>query len=157
VGLRYSDESKDGGFSQPSAFYPSCEAQLANFNGTFPPAPAALNGNLVVLGCFPFLAPADLPQAAFLPLPRSFQDTFEDDELIYTGKIGYEFTPDISTYASFTHGYKSGGFNLDRPFIKSSQTSKFLSSLVHNLQHSMFRSLKRKVSKLKPFCVRRIR
>lgn len=113
VGLRYSDESKDGGFSQPSASYPSCEAQLANFNGAFPPAPAALNGNLVVLGCFPFLAPADLPQSAFLPLPRSFQDTFKDDELIYTGKIGYEFTPDISTYASFTHGYKSGGFNLD--------------------------------------------
>ena len=113
VGLRYSDESKDGSFSQPSAFYPSCEAQLGNFNGAFPPAPAALNGNLVVLGCFPFLAPADLPQAAFLPLPRSFDDTFEDDELIYTGKIGYEFTPDISTYASFTHGYKSGGFNLD--------------------------------------------
>ncbi len=121
VGLRYSDESKDGSFSQPEAFYPSCEAQLGNFNGTFPPAPAALNGNLVVLGCFPFLAPADLPLAfpqpalggAFLPLPRTFDDTFEDDELIYTGKIGYEVTPDISTYASFTHGFKSGGFNLD--------------------------------------------
>jgi len=116
VGLRYSDESKDGSFSQPSASYDSCVNQLGNFDlatGSFPPAPAALTGNLVVLGCFPFLAPADLPLSAALPLPRSFDDTFEDDELIYTGKIGYEFTPDISTYASFTHGYKSGGFNLD--------------------------------------------
>lgn len=113
IGLRYSDESKDGGYSQPEAFYPSCTGQLANFNGAFPPAPAALNGNLVVLGCFPFLAPADLPQAAFLPLPRTFDSTFKDDELIYTGKLGYEVNQDISTYASFTHGYKSGGFNLD--------------------------------------------
>lgn len=116
IGLRYSDESKDGSFSQPSVSYDSCVNQLGNFNpatGAFPPAPAALTGNLVVLGCFPFLAPADLPLSAVLPLPRSFDDTFKDDELIYTGKIGYEFTPDVSTYASFTHGYKSGGFNLD--------------------------------------------
>ena len=118
VGLRYSDESKDGSFSQPEAFYPSCEAQLANFDpatGSFPPAIAPLTGTLTVLGCFPFLAPADNPLAFAtpLPLPRTFDDTFEDDELIYTGKIGYEVTPDISTYASFTHGFKSGGFNLD--------------------------------------------
>ena len=118
IGLRYSDESKDGSFSQPVANYDSCTSQLANFNpatGAFPPAPAALTGNLVVLGCFPFLAPADHPFAFAtpLPLPRTFDDTFKDDELIYTGKLGYEFTPDISTYASFTHGYKSGGFNLD--------------------------------------------
>ena len=118
VGLRYSDESKDGSFSQPQANYASCTAQLAGFNGAtggYGALPAALTGNLTVLGCFPFLAPADLPIAFVtpLPLPRTFDDTFEDDELIYTGKLGYEFTPDISTYASFTHGYKSGGFNLD--------------------------------------------
>jgi len=43
VGLRYSDESKDGGFSQPQASYDSCTAQLGNFDfatGSFPPAPA---------------------------------------------------------------------------------------------------------------------
>ena len=117
IGLRYSDESKTGSFSQPQANYPSCEAQLGNFDfatGGFPPDPGGfLTGNLVVLGCFPFLAPADLPQAAFLPLPRTFNEDFNDEELIYTGKIGYEFTPDISTYASFSHGFKSGGFNLD--------------------------------------------
>ena len=118
VGLRYSDESKDGSFSQPNASYPSCTAQLAGFNGAtggYGPLPAALTGNLTVLGCFPFLAPADHPLAFAtpLPLPRSFDDTFEDKELIYTGKIGYEVSDDISTYASFSHGFKSGGFNLD--------------------------------------------
>lgn len=119
VGLRYSDESKDGGFSQPSANYASCSAQLAGFNTTVPGAynfaSPALNGNLTVLGCFPFLAPADHPLAFAtpLPLPRTFDGTFKDDELIYTAKLGYDVSPDISTYASFTHGYKSGGFNLD--------------------------------------------
>ncbi|MEP3889619.1 MAG: TonB-dependent receptor [Hellea sp.] len=117
VGLRYSDESKDGSFSQPQANYASCTNQLAGFDTTVPGAfqfaSPALNGNLVVLGCFPFLAPADHPLSAILPLPRTFDDTFKDDELIYTGKLGYEITPDVSTYASFTHGYKSGGFNLD--------------------------------------------
>ncbi len=29
-----------------------------------------------------------------------------------TGKIGYDFG-DVNAYASFTHGFKSGGFNLD--------------------------------------------
>lgn len=135
VGLRYSDESKDGSFSQPTAFYPSCTAQLAGFNGAtggYGPLPAALTGNLTVLGCFPFLAPADLPLAFAtpLPLPRTFDDTFEDDELIYTGKIGYEFNPDISTYASFTHGYKSGGFNLDSTAAIGGADPRFASEIV---------------------------
>jgi outer membrane receptor protein involved in Fe transport len=65
------------------------------------------------LGCFGFTAPADLPQAAVLPLPRTFQENFNDEELIYTVKLGYEFSPSINTYASFTHGYKAGGINLD--------------------------------------------
>ncbi len=38
---------------------------------------------------------------------------FKDNELIYTGKLLWEPVDDINTYASFTHGYKSGGFNLD--------------------------------------------
>ena len=47
------------------------------------------------------------------PLPREFDDTFSDEELIYTGKISYEFAAPVTVYGSFTHGYKSGGFNLD--------------------------------------------
>lgn len=134
VGLRYSDESKDGGFAQPNASYPSCSAQLAGFNttvpGSYPFASPALTGNLTVLGCFPFLAPADHPLSAVLPLPRTFNGKFEDDELIYTGKIGYEVTPDISTYASLTHGYKSGGFNLDSTAAILGADPKFASETV---------------------------
>ena len=121
VGLRYSDESKDGSYSQSSVNNPVCPAILSNILGAppvgAPPAPplgTALGNGLFGLGCLAFVAPADLPAAlAGVPLPRSFSEEFNDDELIYTGKIGYEFTPDITTYASYTHGYKSGGFNLD--------------------------------------------
>ena len=79
-----------------------------------PPLGTALGNGLFGTGCFAFTATADLPFVNFgIPLPQTFTEDFDDDELIYTGKIGYEFSPDISTYASFTHGYKSGGFNLD--------------------------------------------
>lgn len=111
VGLRYSDESKDGSFSQSDVNNPLCTAILGAIGAGA--VPGALINNVFGTGCFAFTAPADLPQAAVFPLPRTFESTFEDDELIYTGKLGYKFGFGTSAYASFTHGYKSGGFNLD--------------------------------------------
>lgn len=118
VGLRYTDESKTGAFTQPVSNNDVCPGLLSTFNTAqgapaFGATPASLFGTLLGTGCFAFTAPADLPQSAFLPLPRTFDDEFNDEELIYTGKVSYKFTPDISTYASFTHGFKAGGFNLD--------------------------------------------
>jgi len=124
-GLRYTDESKDGAFTQPASTNETCTGLASNvFLGNplgAPAIPAALPApTLFALGCFAFTAPADLaspvgPTFASLgiPLPTTFDDEFNDDELIYTVKLGYEVTPDISTYASFTHGFKTGGFNLD--------------------------------------------
>ena len=65
------------------------------------------------LGCFAFVAPAIGSDANPFPLPRPFVSEFSDEELIYTGKVSYEFADPVTVYASFTHGYKSGGFNLD--------------------------------------------
>jgi outer membrane receptor protein involved in Fe transport len=136
VGLRYSDESKDGSFSQSDVTNPLCPAILGSIGAGAVPGP--LITNVFGLGCLAFVAPADLPQAIGapgnsplrLPLPLSFNDTFEDDELIYTGKIGYDVTPDISAYASFTHGYKSGGFNLDSTAASGGADPRFLSEEV---------------------------
>jgi len=125
VGVRYVDESKDGTFVQPQASSSGClgvvgapgVGGIANGN-----VPASLLPLAVGLGCFPFVVQADLPFAQGiapaasplqLPLPLTFDETFEDDELIYTIKGSYKFTPEISGYAGFTHGFKSGGFNLD--------------------------------------------
>ncbi|MEO0906688.1 MAG: TonB-dependent receptor [Pseudomonadota bacterium] len=117
VGLRYSDESKDGAFEQLASNPGACPGIVSNVVGAplngAPPIPGALVPTILITGCFPFVAPADLPAAAALPLPQTFSGTFDDDELIYTGKLSYEFAAPVNVYASFTHGYKSGGFNLD--------------------------------------------
>lgn len=121
-GLRYTDESKTGAFLQPAVTNDTCPAAISNaFLGAVPPgaAPLApfgpgLGGGVFALGCFAFTAPADLPTTAFgIPTPTTFSEDFEDDELIWTVKAGYELTPNINTYASFTHGFKAGGLNLD--------------------------------------------
>ncbi len=116
LGLRYSDESKDGSFTQSNVDNQLCPATLNAVAGGLPPGVPVTS--VLGLGCLAFLAPADLelsdsPVTAIFPTPRTFDEKFEDDELIYTAKLGYEIAPSVSTYASFTHGYKSGGFNLD--------------------------------------------
>ncbi len=118
IGLRYSDESKDGSFQQLAVNPGACPGIVNNVAGGplapgQPRIPGALVPTILITGCFPFVAPADLAASAVLPLPRTFDGTFDDEELIYTGKLSYEFADPITIYASFTHGYKSGGFNLD--------------------------------------------
>lgn len=133
VGLRYVDESKDGKFEQTGGQFNACNAFYSTVAAGFAP-----NTNLsdvirldelsAVVNCFVFAAPAidadNLqepfatvaagPQAYLLnSLPQEFDDTFEDDELVYTVKGSYAVNDTTNVYASFTHGFKSGGFNLD--------------------------------------------
>lgn len=129
LGARWSDETKSGGYQQLASNPGACPGIVSNVVGAplngAPPIPdlTAVGGpslvpTTLVLGCFPFVAPADLAAAAVLPLPRTFPGPlsnvgdFSDDELIWTVKLGYEFD-NINLYGGFTHGYKSGGFNLD--------------------------------------------
>lgn len=126
VGARYSWEDKSGSFTQPAVNNQICPATL-NALGIIP---AALRPSFIGLGCFGFTAPADLPQAAALPLVRTFDSDFEDEELIYTVKLGYEFSPAVNAYASFTHGYKAGGINLDTTAAVGGADPSFLSEEV---------------------------
>ncbi len=132
VGARYSWEDKSGGFTQTASNNAICPATLTAIGAGATPAvvPAALRPTFVALGCFGFTAPADLPQAAVLPLVRTFQSDFNDEELIYTVKLGYEISPSVSSYASFTHGYKSGGINLDTTAAVLGADPTFLSEEV---------------------------
>ncbi len=133
-GLRYSNESKDGSYASVSNTNPTCNGILANSAAlrltNADPRVRALGGTALVLGCLPFLAPADSSAAAVLPLPRSFTGKFKDSELIYTGKLLYEFDIPVNVYASFTHGYKSGGFNLDSTAAIGGANPAFRSELV---------------------------
>jgi len=111
VGLRYSDESKQGDFVQSANTNPTCTGALGFAAANQPPSPlAGLVGPIVGLGCFAFTAPT-IPGVP--GLPQEFDVPFNDTELIYTGKIAYEFEAPVTAYASFTHGFKSGGINFD--------------------------------------------
>jgi iron complex outermembrane recepter protein len=126
VGARYSWEDKSGGFTQTATNNQICPSVL----GALGNIPTALRPTFIGLGCFGFTAPANLPQAAALPLVRTFQSDFDDKELIYTVKLGYAFSPSVNSYASFTHGYKSGGINLDTTAAVNGADPTFLSEEV---------------------------
>jgi len=81
---------------------------------TAPPTggPSAL-GLGTVFACTAFTAPAVPPGAGGGLLPETFNETFNDDEFIYTIQGSWKPNNDVLLYAGFTHGYKAGGFNLD--------------------------------------------
>ncbi|MEP2987690.1 MAG: TonB-dependent receptor [Parasphingorhabdus sp.] len=128
VGLRYSDESKDGSFTQPGINNNLCLPTLGQVGAGNVPAPLA--NTVAALGCFAFTAPAIGNDTIAFPLPRPFDSDFSDEELIYTGKVSYEFADPVTVYASFTHGYKSGGFNLDSTAAAGGADPRFLSEEV---------------------------
>ena len=116
LGLRYSDDSKRASFEQLEVWNPACDAARAN---------AALFPTLPVTDPRRALAPL-APIAAGLTClagasrvnagpgsPQTFDQPFDDSHLIYTAKLLWSPNPDIHGYLSFSHGYKSGGFNLD--------------------------------------------
>jgi iron complex outermembrane recepter protein len=137
-GLRYASETKDGSYASVSNSNATCRGIVANAAAlqltNADPRVRTLGGTALVLGCLPFLAPADLAASAVLPLPRSFSGKFKDDELIYTGKLLYEFNIPVNVYASFTHGYKAGGFNLDSTAAIGGANPQFRSELVDSYE-----------------------
>ena len=124
LGARYVDETKDASFNQlagtTGAGASACQASV---NGVLTGAvPAALRAGMIGLNCFPFAtsvaltAPAAIGgglASAKLPLPRVWSQEFKDDEITYTAQLGYKANEDLLLYAGYSHGFKSGGFNLD--------------------------------------------
>ncbi len=113
-GLRYIREEKDGRYRQLDASNQACtNARLntgslaAGLGVTNPLFPLfAASGAFT---CFPFAeAVTGLPGA-----PEEFDEEFADNAITGTVKLAVNFNEDINGYFSFTHGYKTGGFNLD--------------------------------------------
>jgi outer membrane receptor protein involved in Fe transport len=130
VGLRWSDETKTGGFNQLASNNPACLTLLSGVPTIAGVVGAGLVPNVLGTGCFAFTAPAIGTDAIAFPLPRQFNVPFSDEELIYTGKITYQFDAPVTAYASFTHGYKSGGINLDITANSGGADPTFLSEEV---------------------------
>jgi iron complex outermembrane receptor protein len=124
VGARYVNETKDARFNQLGATTGAgSSACQASVNGVLAgTVPAALRSGLIGINCFPFATSVNLTAPAalgsglasrLLPLPRLWNQRFKDDEITYTGQVAYKATDDLLLYAGFSHGFKSGGFNLD--------------------------------------------
>ena len=125
LGARYVSETKDGSFNQLAATTASaCQATVnALLLRAMPSAvPQTAQQGTLLINCFPFAASTNLtaPSAlggglasAWLPLPRLWAQKFKDDEITYTGQLGYKPNEDLLLYAGYSHGFKSGGFNLD--------------------------------------------
>ena len=135
LGARYVDEKKDGFFDQIAARSNACQAIV---NG-FPVLPATLRGTLLAATCFPFATSVSLTAPAalgggsaslVLPLPREFNTTFKDDEITYTGQLSYNSNNGFLAYASFSRGFKSGGFNLDPTSAVNGADPRFQSEKV---------------------------
>ncbi len=131
LGARYVWERKSGGFTQPFNNNQVCPvaANLATNPALADAAPV-----LIGFGCFGFTAPADLPLSAVLPLVRTFDAEFRDEELIWTANLNYAITPDINVYAGFTHGMKAGGINLDTTANVGANRPVFLSEIVDSYE-----------------------
>ena len=124
LGARYVNETKDASFNQlagtTGAGASACQASV---NGVLTGGvPAPLRAGMIGINCFPFAtsvaltAPAAIGgglASAKLPLPRVWSQEFKDDEITYTAQLGYKANEDLLLYAGYSHGFKSGGFNLD--------------------------------------------
>jgi iron complex outermembrane receptor protein len=119
LGARYVDERKDAGFRQLQSSNAACQASV---NGALTGAiPGVFVPPVVGLNCFAVAAPVSVTAPAalggglasrFLPLPREWANVFKDNELTYTAQMAYKPNEDMLIYGSFSHGFKSGGFNL---------------------------------------------
>ncbi len=147
VGVRYVEEEKAGRFTQIEGQHNACLGtflNLANIPAELAPGVSG-PGTAVALNCFVFAAPAfdpanpgplfgaiaASPAAGLLGLlPQEFDDTFEDEEVVYTLKGSYKLTDEINVYGGFTHGFKSGGFNLDASAGAAGADPRFDSEII---------------------------
>ena len=104
LGLRYVDEEKDGGIAVLGGESAACGGVLTN--------PALAPGG--PLAGFAPLAFGLICNGLYAPqLSNGFTTDFEDDALTYTASGSYNLADNMSVYASYTKGFKSGGINLE--------------------------------------------
>jgi outer membrane receptor protein involved in Fe transport len=113
LGLRYTNERK-----RFNATFGNDNTQCVTLQNTLtddlqsPSATVrALAGGLIGLGC-QGNATAELNGV-------SIKDRRSEDQFTGTGILSYKPTDDLMVYASWSRGYKAGGFNLDRSALKA--------------------------------------
>jgi len=88
IGLRYNSEKKDGGAGPFTVNSPSCS--------------------------FPLFQSGPLTGIRTLCPRPAYQTSISEEQVTGTGNLAYKFNENVNAYASYSHGYKAGGINLDR-------------------------------------------
>ena len=111
LGLRYTDEKKtlDATFGNDNVFCPANRALLRPLLAN--PALGGLAGGLLALSC-QGNSTSELNGV-------SIADERKEDEFTGTAILSWKPTDDLMTYASYSRGYKAGGFNLDRSALSN--------------------------------------
>ena len=113
LGLRYTNERKkfSATFGNDNAVCTAQQAALTSVLTNPNPTARALAGALIGLSC-QGNSTAELNGV-------SINDKRSESEFSGTGILSYKINPDLLVYASYSRGYKAGGFNLDRSALKA--------------------------------------
>jgi outer membrane receptor protein involved in Fe transport len=112
LGLRYTNERKklDATINGSPGAATACAATAQQLGPLLAvPALRALAGGIIQLSCV--LKP--------ITPGTTLADTKKEDQLSGTAVLSFKPTPDLLTYASYSKGYKAGGFNLDRQALRT--------------------------------------
>ena len=110
LGLRYTHEKKRlrANFNNNNTVCPIQQANLSPLlsNAAVPAAARTFIGGIITLTC--------TGNSSSTLNALNLQDKFNDDEFTGTAVVSWKPTPRLLTYASYSKGYKAGGYNLDR-------------------------------------------
>ncbi|MFZ5610230.1 MAG: TonB-dependent receptor [Pseudomonadota bacterium] len=110
LGLRYTEERKtlDASIATNNQ---ACSSLLGFLNN--PAVPGAVRqalGGLATLPCLSFFNPV---------VDGDYDGRRKESELSGTVAVNVKWDDDVATYASYSRGYKAGGFNLDRAALST--------------------------------------
>lgn len=113
LGLRYTNDRKKltASFTNDNAACPAMQGLLGPNLTSTNPSVAGLSQLMLALGCV-FNTSTEVDGL-------SIANKRKEDKFTGTAILSYKPIDDMMVYASFTRGYKAGGFNLDRTALKS--------------------------------------
>ncbi len=126
LGLRYTNENKDfdATFNNDNTVCPTNRAIVGPLLAV--PALAGFAGGILALSC-QGNSTSELDGV-------SIADSRDEDEFTGTAILSYRLYDDLLGYASYSRGYKAGGFNLDRSALSNPLTLNVTNLNVANLQ-----------------------
>jgi outer membrane receptor protein involved in Fe transport len=106
AGLRWTHEAKAfrANFDNTNTVCPQLQQSLGPLLGNA--ALASLAGGIITLGC--------TGNSSVALNGLDLQDNFSESEFTGTGVVSWKPNRDLMLYASYSRGYKAGGYNLDR-------------------------------------------